>query len=443
MVFGKSRGVKFPRESGKKEFIPFTPKVWNTPSGGTPIRPSESRFTQIAEEAWSNTGGVTSLGSRTVQTFSRVYSGTRTPNYGKLKKASRLPVNPYTLNVWHQDVGRWLLTMEKSGSWSGQEYEIRSMTLDHALPAGPSALPEASDKALKKLMSKISGGGNLALDFLEYGQFLNMVGTTMTRITGSVKQLKKGNIPGAVSTLWGPTNPRFKGGRQPSKKHSLAQNWLEMQYGWKPLLDDIHGASVALARKNLDNVDVQRAIGKGGHQSEVVTPVSGIRTAGIISGSPTVGKTTVGTETIASYGVRYKVASQLTAFLAQTGFTNPINLAWEILPFSFVVDWFLPIGPFLESLSAFHGLDFVDGYHTTFTRQRTSMTVSGSYTTAGTPGFNRIWTEKGLWEREWISISRVKLTAFPGARFPQLKNPLSTYHILNSLALMKVLFGKR
>ena len=33
----------------------------------------------------------------------------------------------------------------------------------------------------------------------------------------------------------------------------------------------------------------------------------------------------------------------------QLGLVNPASVAWELIPFSFLVDWFLPVGKFLES----------------------------------------------------------------------------------------------
>lgn len=47
--------------------------------------------------------------------------------------------------------------------------------------------------------------------------------------------------------------------------------------------------------------------------------------------------------------------------LNQLGLANPLATAWELVSYSFVVDWFVPIGPVLNALSARAGLIFVDG----------------------------------------------------------------------------------
>lgn len=47
--------------------------------------------------------------------------------------------------------------------------------------------------------------------------------------------------------------------------------------------------------------------------------------------------------------------------LNQLGLLNPLTLAYNLTPWSFLVDWFLPIGQVLSALTAPAGLIFVDG----------------------------------------------------------------------------------
>jgi hypothetical protein len=39
------------------------------------------------------------------------------------------------------------------------------------------------------------------------------------------------------------------------------------------------------------------------------------------------------------------------------GLLDPLTVVWEIIPYSFVVDWFLPIGSYLENLAVFPFLE--------------------------------------------------------------------------------------
>jgi hypothetical protein len=146
-------------------------------------------------------------------------------------------------------------------------------------------------------------------------------------------------------------------------------------------------------------------------------------------------------DTRVRYGLRYKIDSHLKAFLAQTGFTNPLNLVWEVLPYSFVVDWFLPVGAYLEALGSFDGLEFVDGFKVTFTRQRYIGIVNFSGTYAPYSSWQRVHTY-GTYRRDRIKLDREKLTSFPRPDIPRFKNPLSVVHALNGLALLRTAFGR-
>ena len=432
-----SRSNKFTSEfvRNRTRDYPSFGVPWNTLSSGSHLRPAESAFTTCRDYVWHNSTGVTLDTTVAVQSYSRTYTSVRSPNFGSLKKGSRLPINPYSLSVWHQDQGTHMVTV--NNTFNGQQDVIlEPMSRHHSLPGAPTVKSSVESLALKRLRDKISGEtGNLAEDLAQYRQFVDMALNTMNRLSGSVMDLRHGNIPGAIKKLWGPKNPRFRSGGYPSASRSLAQNWLEMQYGWKPALADCRAFMEQLARFNLANDDAIRVSTSAKGGDETVIPVTAQNVGSIVIGS----NRTV-TETTVRFGVRYKVNSRLTVFLSQLGFTNPINLAWELLPFSFVVDWFLPIGPYLESLSTFHGMDFVDGFKTTFLRQRTSLVASGSYRH---PTTQADWVERGTWDREWITVNRVKLTSFPSPTVPHFKNPLSPTHIANALALLKSSFGKR
>jgi hypothetical protein len=46
------------------------------------------------------------------------------------------------------------------------------------------------------------------------------------------------------------------------------------------------------------------------------------------------------------------------------GFVNPGVIAWELVPFSFVIDWFVPVGNFLSQWTDFVGLTLQKAYTT-------------------------------------------------------------------------------
>lgn len=59
---------------------------------------------------------------------------------------------------------------------------------------------------------------------------------------------------------------------------------------------------------------------------------------------------------------KYQVESPALATAQQLGLTNPLELVWEIIPLSFVVDWFLPVGSMIQNLQQPLGVKSLGGY---------------------------------------------------------------------------------
>jgi hypothetical protein len=127
------------------------------------------------------------------------------------------------------------------------------------------------------------------------------------------------------------------------------------------------------------------------------------------------------------------------------GLTNPLIVAWELVPFSFVADWFLPIGKTLENLTATNGLTFVGGYTVT---KRTDSS-DASYT-PGSPWFESgssgpFWTADSgnmKFTQRHFSISRAGMGSFPSVQFPSFKDPRSFAHAASAIALISSLWRK-
>jgi hypothetical protein len=70
---------------------------------------------------------------------------------------------------------------------------------------------------------------------------------------------------------------------------------------------------------------------------------------------------------------------------------NPAELAWEVIPFSFVVDWAIPIGDTLSALDALRGVTGIQGTESAkYTRVTKGWirrpNYQGVYLTSSTPG---------------------------------------------------------
>jgi hypothetical protein len=375
--------------------------------------------------------------------YYRAYTSTVTPGF-RSKHRGQLPVNPYSLTLikvddpMSSDVRIGLDVFPYGAQNTSRAYAPASNWSQ--IPGAPVHDVLAHNKALSHLIDHAEFGldGNLAQDVAQFSQTTKMIADSATRIVGSVNFLKRGRIKEAWNVLMVPRSrgPGYRTsipkGTSPSK--SLAENWLALQYGWKPLLQDVDAAMRSLANYCVQSPYVVRtARGRG-------TATSKTKSALLFgAGPPVTGEKSLLTRTDCTIAIRYTIDSKLRSFLAQTGFTNPINLAYEIIPYSFVVDWFLPIGPYLSALSAFDGLTFLDGFESNFTRQYFSSIhcYNGVLTTS--PYKVNLYKNARYW-REYIIVNRTKLTSFPTMVMPQFKNPFSVTHSLNALALLRAAF---
>jgi hypothetical protein len=336
------------------------------------------------------------------------------------------------------------LHLEKNTSSGLESYHLERFG-DPASLSLPGAIVHntvAEQLAIRRVTKRTDNGieGNVAQDIVQLSQTVRTITDVVDRVTRAVRAVRRGkvgDIATAIEAIWKGNSviperePRFRRGYKPKPGASAADNWLAMQYGWKPLLMDIHGSLDSLARFNYENYEVRQASGSGKVKDTVRIPI-------VINPGLKIGVLVVTRETRCRISLRWKLGDGLRSFLNQTGFMNPVNLAWEVLPWSFVVDWALPIGPWLESLTAFEGLTFKDGVKTLFTRRTNLGVVYYSGAVTGTGPTMHLY--KGDYWSEGIKLDRSALIGFPTQDLPSFKNPLSVEHALNGLALMRAAF---
>lgn len=190
-------------------------------------------------------------------------------------------------------------------------------------------------KVESRLRAKIkSMNANLAQNVAEYRQASSMFAGLARDIIQTFRSLRSGRaLADFVRIL-----------QRPKSKIELAiaNRWLQYQYGLKPLLSDLYETSDALARGIRDGMPlyVRSAI------TERITQQ--VTTS---EGSLVIRRVDAQIRGVA----RYKISDPSMKMLSQFGITNPLLLVWELIPYSFVIDWMFPVGNFLTSLDALNG----------------------------------------------------------------------------------------
>jgi len=242
--------------------------------------------------------------------------------------------------------GRWQLS---GGQDSGREIGAICTPGYRSSVSGipQDARNEAVTKALNKIADqKVNLGENLAT----LGQTLRLFSSKSAILSEAlefafrVKSWKKLLIKSAYDL------------RRAGPLTTAAQEYLAYVYGLRPLMQDIHTLG-QLAVKQGAKTLLFKGVGTA-HRMPVVKP----RVLGAFSRS----RMEVLSGSITQH-VKCTVWGQLDPntsalrSLNQLGLVNPLGLAWDLVPFSFCVDWILPIGPVLYALTAPIGLLFIDG----------------------------------------------------------------------------------
>lgn len=261
---------------------------------------------------------------------------------------------------------------------------------------------------------------NLRQNRMENGENVGQLKQTLHEIAGasitvarSYIALKNGRFRDLAKILG--LNPKdVYGGR------TLTDLWLSIQYGWKPLLSDIH-TGIGLATKGFRDPNSRfiRAAGRAHDTHSKVQPY---------------GDHEFRWDTNARFQAiyYYTVGNETLDGLDSLGLLNPLSIAWELVPFSFVADWFVPVGSFLSSLTASAGLNFTAG----MVSRRVDVDY---YYRRKDPDLSddRRWSSYGTWHSRTKSFGREVLSSFPLPRVYANPHPFSTPHIASAISLIR------
>jgi hypothetical protein len=211
----------------------------------------------------------------------------------------------------------------------------------------------ALNRAREKFFAKANSRVSLSVDILQRKQALDMIVGRVTQVGRILRNIKKGKFREALAEL---------GIRKPAGWRPAVRNagglWLEYSYGWKPLVQDIFEASQVLSNPG-KNLWIQEST-----HNQFITEL--VRST---VGSPTdhnvVDTNSVNLKVYARVGAVVSCDNPNLQAAKNAGLTNPLSWAWELIPFSFVVDWFYSVGDFIESLDDTIGLTITHGFYTT------------------------------------------------------------------------------
>lgn len=137
---------------------------------------------------------------------------------------------------------------------------------------------------------------------------------------------------------------------------TVANAHLEVIFGWKPLLADIHASCTSVI--------------------QLADQYGFVKTSHTANGSVKVGFDTYATTSRVSYSTGVRMSNPNRWLAERAGLLNPVTVAWDLVPWSFVVNMFVNTGQLAQQITDFAGLTFFDTYSTRTMQYRCARSAS-------------------------------------------------------------------
>lgn len=216
-----------------------------------------------------------------------------------------------------------------------------------------------------------------------------------------------------------------------------ANEWLQLKYGWKPLLSSVYGA----ANELLEHAELlSHARGK----ATLSETRKGTRTVGYFDVSGVSNYTCHDVVIADSSKVKNACLIDVTvgppnALQGAARWTslNPLSIAWELTPYSFVVDWFLDVGSYLRDCETSYLFNsrFKSGFKSELFCYDTTGSVDFNHL-GETLYFTGVVRVKGVAKEIGRVFNRSLLYSYPCPNLPRVNTDLSWNRLITAGALI-------
>lgn len=192
----------------------------------------------------------------------------------------------------------------------------------------------------------------------ELPKTLSLIGSSLSTLRQIRKSVVTGNPDYALRAIGNQRSKKVRITANYSRK-TVHDRWLEFRYGWTPLVFEVQGAMKALNRPR-GEIKPPRATSRGFENAAAE--------------NSSVFNWNAGSNGLFSFHYARKKTLSVRAYVLYTaelkhqqardfGVTELPLAAWELVPYSFVVDWFVNIGNWIEALTPKLGINILaEGY---------------------------------------------------------------------------------
>lgn len=236
---------------------------------------------------------------------------------------------------------------------------------------------ESRNHAIRNLYGSLGRRRRLQVGVMlgELKETLGLLGSTIMELIDIFNAVRRGRIRDALSILRRrgvrnlpskypsrkAVNARRAALDQPplSKSDYAANAWLELQFGWMPLVSDIYDI-IAYVQDVLQDPAKSKWMSFKGYDTRNDKQVTRVELPGFQNTFKCFADLEVTREVRTCVTATFTLSSESIDFLTSLGLDNPLSIAWNLLPLSFVIDWLAPIGDWLDSFTAHAGLELLE-----------------------------------------------------------------------------------
>lgn len=248
---------------------------------------------------------------------------------------------------------------------------------------GEALASQAYAKAYDRIIAQAKGEASamLAVNVAERKQSFDMIAKRAVQLLGAYRSLKSLDLKGFLKQL-GFSRRKVRRKTQwvrvgKGRTYSISESkvakdeyalqkraksagslWLEYWFGWSPLLSDIHAS-----------VDILQGVSPAATKRTFRS--SGSANSFSLLSNDAYGFSNVKLDVRVGITANIDVTNPDLLKANRLGLINPATVAWELIPFSFLVDWFIPVSKFLES--------YTDTVGFTLSRISSSKRITGRF----------------------------------------------------------------
>lgn len=206
-----------------------------------------------------------------------------------------------------------------------------------------------SAKAYDKVWGKAKETASNLVNLATMGQSMAMLSNRTLQAAEIFRNIRQKNLAGAVLALRMRDEDGFERVRRRDRMRKSGNLWMEVQFGWKPIAQDIKRSMDVLERE-FDTARL-RGVSESWRSND--------RPFWVNVGQRDYRNTGSSNLKVAASG-RVVPTNPNLLLANQLGLVNPALVAWDLVPFSFIVDWFVPVSRYVESYTNDYGCSLQD-----------------------------------------------------------------------------------